>query len=146
MDDIIYNRRSMSDAFKAAQQLVNTDPVRAWEILKGGQEMVDGLYAGDIYRALIAKYQAENNPTMLKNVVQAFAGAARRAGRSVKAFDLESPRISFEKTINSLDKIFDTKKNDKRIEKVKNELKEFLHDPSALRVGWEEFKNIVGCK
>ena len=28
----------------------------------------------------------------------------------------------------------------------KNELKEFLHDPSALRVGWEEFKNIVGCK
>ena len=146
MDDIIYNRRSMSDAFKAAQQLVNTDPVRAWEILKGGQEMVDGLYAGDIYRALVAKYQAENNPTMLKNVVQAFAGAARRAGRSVKAFDLESPRISFEKTINSLDKIFDTKKNDKRIEKVKNELKEFLHDPSALRVGWEEFKNIVGCK
>lgn len=146
MDDIIYNRRSMSDAFKAAQQLVNTDPVRAWEILKGGQEMVDGLYAGDIYRALIAKYQAENNPAMLKNVVQAFAGAARRAGRSVKAFDLESPRISFEKTINSLDKIFDTKKNDKRIEKVKNELKEFLHDPSALRVGWEEFKNIVGCK
>lgn len=146
MDDIIYNRRSMSDAFKAAQQLVNTDPVRAWEILKGGQEMVDGLYAGDIYRALVAKYRAENNPTMLKNVVQAFAGAARRAGRSVKAFDLESPRISFEKTINSLDKIFDTKKNDKRIEKVKNELKEFLHDPSALRVGWEEFKNIVGCK
>ena len=146
MDDIIYNRRSMSDAFKAAQQLVNTDPVRAWEILKGGQEMVDGLYAGDIYRALVAKYQAENNPMMLKNVVQAFAGAARRAGRSVKAFDLESPRISFEKTINSLDKIFDTKKNDKRIEKVKNELKEFLHDPSALRVGWEEFKNIVGCK
>ena len=146
MDDIIYNRRSMSDAFKAAQQLVNTDPVRAWEILKGGQEMVDGLYAGDIYRALVAKYKAENNPTMLKNVVQAFAGAARRAGRSVKAFDLESPRISFEKTINSLDKIFDTKKNDKRIEKVKNELKEFLHDPSALRVGWEEFKNIVGCK
>ena len=146
MDDIIYNRRSMSDAFKAAQQLVNTDPVRAWEILKDGQEMVDGLYAGDIYRALVAKYQAENNPTMLKNVVQAFAGAARRAGRSVKAFDLESPRISFEKTINSLDKIFDTKKNDKRIEKVKNELKEFLHDPSALRVGWEEFKNIVGCK
>lgn len=146
MDDIIYNRRSMSDAFKAAQQLVNTDPVRAWEILKAGQEMVDGLYAGDIYRALVAKYQAENNPTMLKNVVQAFAGAARRAGRSVKAFDLESPRISFEKTISSLDKIFGTKKNDKRIEKVKNELKEFLHDPSALRVGWEEFKNIVGCK
>jgi len=146
MEPIMFNRRSMSDSLRAARDLVDRDPVRAWEALKAGDDMIDGLYAGDIYRALISKYKEENNPTMIKTVVQSFANAARRAGRSVKAFDLETPTVSFEGTISSLNKVFATKSNDAKVNELVKQIKNFLHDPEALNKGWEEFKKAVECK
>lgn len=146
MEPIMFNRRSMSDSLRAARDLVDRDPVRAWEALKAGDDMIDGLYAGDIYRALISKYKEENNPTMIKTVVQSFANAARRAGRSVKAFDLETPTVSFEGTISSLNKIFATKSNDAKVNELVKQIKNFLHEPEALNKGWEKFKKELECK
>lgn len=146
MEPIVFNRRSMSDSLRAARDLVDRDPVRAWEALRAGDDMIDGLYAGDIYRALISKYKEENNPTMIKTVVQSFANAARRAGRSVKAFDLETPTVSYEGTISSLNKVFATKSNDAKVNELVKQIKNFLHDPEALNKGWEKFKEELECK
>lgn len=148
--DVEYNRRSMSKAKEAARSLVDTDEGRALEILKSGVEQVDGLYAGDIYRALIDKYEADGNFMKIRQIVQDAAPAAREAGRAVKSFDLERGPYTYEEAIGALDaeydKIANKKRNKEKIDADVARLRRFVRDRESAAKAWEDFKKLVECK
>lgn len=145
-EDVTYNRRSMSESLEAASKLVAEDEAAAWDILKSPNDRVDGLYKGDVYRALINKYRAENNPVKIRQVVNAFAESAREAGRAVKAFDLNDRPISYENAVDTISQAFNRKRAKAQVNDIVKELKATIHDKAAVAEAWKKFKEEVGCK
>lgn len=141
-----HKRRDTSAALEAAQKFVADNEAAAWDAVRAGQKTVNGLYMGDIYRALIKKYQAENNTAKIRMTVEVFSDYATEAGRELQSYKISDDMYSFEKTVQQLMLPFKDKKSQKKIDSTVAELKGILHNKEAVAQAWTEFKKAIECK